>query len=210
MSVVTLDEVKAYLGQHIASNADDSLLVALIASVENRVAEYTGRMFAPDPPLDQHGQDTLPPVSRTVLLRGRPRDWWVQPYPYYDPRTVDIPEAREVDTVTIQGETVSGWELLPHSRWPVYTRLAIFDPSFPRPVTAYPQIVLTGRFGWYPPPESIKDAIKIMVARRYRERDAGYSDMVAFPDGGTVSFFRQFNPTVQATLDNYRRQARLG
>jgi hypothetical protein len=74
------------------------------------------------------------------------------------------------------------------------------------PVTALPSIAVTGRFGWWPAPDDIRDAVLVMAARRWKERDAGYGDSVQLAEGITVAYYRQFPATVQATIESYVRR----
>jgi len=206
--IATLDELKVNLGH--TSSADDVMLEGILAGVETRVASYTGRSFEPSPQLAGDDTDTLPPVTETVLLRTRPCDWWIPPASYNAPVTVDIPDARQVTGVLAQGEAISGWELVRQPGRPVFERIKLFDPNIDvRQFTSIPSIQLTGRFGWWPAPADLKDAVLIMASRRFYERAARYGDSVMLQDGATVNYFRQFSPSVQATLDSYRRRVRL-
>jgi hypothetical protein len=198
-SIATLAELKSYLDT--TRTSDDTLLQSILDGVSGRVERYTGRLFHPDPPLVS-GLDTAPAVTSPVYLPRRALKWGV-----YCPRTrtVDIPEAREIDTVAAAAATVSGFTPLGENPW---ERIQVFGVTVPwqNPVTALPAITVTGRFGLWPAPDDIKDAVLVMSARRWKERDAGYGDTVQFAEGVTVAYFRQFPATVQATIESYVRR----
>lgn len=209
--IATLDELKAQLD--VARTDDDVPMQAALDGVCQRVENYTGRRFRPDPPLTSENPDadTQPAVTRKVRL---PRHHWRRWLRYPDweyPRTlkVDIPDAREIDSIVGTQVTFTGFEPLDD---PPYRRVELYGVQYPfqSPVTQLPELTVTGRFGIYPAPADLKDAVLFMAARRWKERDAVYGDTVQFPDGGpVVSYFRQFPPAVQATLELYIRKVRL-
>jgi hypothetical protein len=214
--IATLDELKAYLNK--TRSTDDIALQAMLDGVSTRVETYTGRRFRPDPPLADDGTDSLPDVTRTVPIPQRHlREWgwgglspWARPWtPLLRPRTLDIPDARVITGIAGNSAvTFQGFQGLGE---PPYRRVELFEVSFvPQyPITSTPAITITGRFGWWPPPADLKDAVLFMAARRWKERDAEYGDVVQYAEGMTVSYFRQFPPTVQATLEQYIRKVRL-
>jgi hypothetical protein len=61
-----------------------------------------------------------------------------------------------------------------------------------------------GRWGWYPTPPSILDGTYAIAARRYRERDASWSDTVVTPAGGAMQYLKQMPSSVKAELDSFR------
>lgn len=203
-AIATLAELKSYLDT--TRNTDDVLLQGILDGVSGRVERYTGRLLHPDPPLAGGGLDTAPAVTKTVTLPRR----LLRASPDFSPlrpvtRTVDIPEARQLATVTGAAATVSGFQALGAAPW---ERIQVFGLTVPwqDPVTALPAITLTGRFGWWPAPDDLKDAVLVMAARRWKERDAAYGDTLQLAEGITVSYFRQFPATVQATIESYVRQ----
>lgn len=204
-AIASVSELKRYLA--VSRSTDDQLLEQILRSVSDRVETYCGRAFRPSPGLDAAGNDTLAPVAKTVYPMRHTGAWFPSSYTLL----VQIPPTREIDQVTLEGAPVTGYTPVGDPPW---TSLQVFDliyryyaPSYLQLSTLGPKMVITGRFGWYPPPEDLKDAVLVMAARRYKERDAAYGDAVQLADGGIISYFKQFPPSVQATLDQYRNLA---
>jgi hypothetical protein len=65
-------------------------------------------------------------------------------------------------------------------------------------------LTITGRWGWSPTPPDVVDATLAVAARRYRERDAGFSDAYQTPEGALLQFFKQIPASAKAALDLYR------
>jgi hypothetical protein len=63
---------------------------------------------------------------------------------------------------------------------------------------------ITGRWGWNPTPPDIIDATYAVAARRYRERDASFSDQIVTPEGMALAFFKTLPASVKGALDAYR------
>lgn len=197
--IATLAELKSYLD--IQRSSDDVLLQSILDGVSGRVERYTGRLFHHAPALVS-GADTAPPITKTVYLPRRALQWGVV---VPRTRTVDITEARVITAVSAGAATITGFQPLGDPPW---ARVQVFGLAVPwqDPVTALPSITVTGRFGWCPAPDDLKDAVLVMAARRWKEKDASYGDTVQFGENITVSYFRQFPATVQATIESYVRQ----
>lgn len=202
-AIATLDELKRELDA--SRDIDDDLLQSILDGVSTRVETYTGRLFHPDPPLDNAGEDTAAPVTKSVRLPRRFLRWseWGDDHPRT--RMIDIPEAREIESVTGAAVEITGFEPLNDPPW---GRIQVFGLTVPpQPaITALPALTVIGKFGWWPPPADLKDAVLLMAARRSKERDAQYADTVQLAEGITVAFFRQFPATVQATIESYVRR----
>lgn len=203
-TIASVEDLKRYLDKTL--EGDDELLQDILDGVSERVETYTGRSFHPDPAFDPvTGDDTQPPIDTTVYLpphRGR--------YSFYMPRPLKlrVPDVREIDVVTPTAATITGFQPLgdPPWRWLQLFGL-VYDIQ--EPFTQLPAVVITGRFGLAPAPADLKDAVLMMAARRWRERDAAYGDSVQMPEGGIVSYFRQFPPSVQSTLDSYAKKVTI-
>lgn len=63
---------------------------------------------------------------------------------------------------------------------------------------------ITGRWGWNPTPEDVVDTTYGVATRRYREKDAAFSDQMVTPEGIAFSFFKQLPASLKLTLDSYR------
>lgn len=202
MALASVAELKGYLD--ITKTGQDLLLQSLLDAVSARIESYTGRSFTQDPPPDSLGGDTLAPVTRDVFPMRSTGGWTPTAYNLL----VQIPDARQITMVAIEGTPITNWVAVGQ---PPFRTLNVpdllyryFQPNYLQLTQLGPKITITGRFGFVPPPADIKDAALMMVARRYRERDASYGDAVQTPDGGVVNYFRQFPASVQATLDAYR------
>jgi len=200
--IAQVQDLKSYL--NIDRGDRDDFLNRLLLAVSDRVERYTGHLFRPNPPLANDGTDTLPPATMTVYpLRTAGTS-----FPDVHNLTVGIPDARSITQITLETAVVNGWTAVgdpPYSAVQVYNLLyRYFQPNYLQLSTLGPRMVVTGRFGWVPPPADITDAVLVMAARRYRERDASYGDTVQTADGGVISYYRQLPATVQATLEQYR------
>lgn len=86
---------------------------------------------------------------------------------------------------------------------PAFSIAASF--SFVAPIGYYSNdLSITGRWGWNPVPEDIVDAVYVVGARRWAERNAFYSDAYVTPEGMTLQFFKQLPAAAQAALTSYR------
>lgn len=182
--VATLSELKNYL--KLRGDASNDVLQTMLDSAEALTETYTGRSFRPDPALVA-GADTAPAVTKVLPVHRR---------------AVLVPDARLITAVTLDGETVSPISSTVTDGYATYGAPHVTTLVLPR--SGY-HVSITGRFGYYPPPPEIKDAVLAMAARRYRERDAGYGDAVQTPEGGVVSYFRSIPGSVRIILDAHRR-----
>lgn len=139
--------------------------------------------------------DTNPVVTVTVPANYR--------------RNIAIPDARTVTSVTLDGQALSsnGYQLIGGGGSGAATDLTL-TPLGPVTQGWLPTLgqtlAITGRFGIWPVPPDIKDAVLLMVSRAYRERDAAYGDVIQMQDGGVVNYFRQMPLRARAILDSYR------
>lgn len=203
--IVQLSDLKAYLD--LSKTTNDAVLQRILDGAEKFVQRYTRRRFAPTPSLDANGNDTNAAVQKSFTTRGR--------------AVIRIPDMRmtPAPVVTLQGTTLNnnyydfGDDATEYENEPVtQIRLAPYQwqvamASFvtvPGLTAQMHDLKITAKWGWYPPPDDIVDAILTIGARRYRERDASYSDTVQMPDGAILSYFRQLPGSVQAILSNYR------
>jgi hypothetical protein len=185
-----LDALKRYLGD--IGDADNDLLADILKGVSGRIERYTGRIFAPDPPLEgDPPEDTADPVTRTVVRDLSKRV-----------RRVRIPDARALTEVKIDGVVVTGWKLRGGDL-----------PDRPAPWLKLPgdqlwedevDVALTGRFGFNPTPDDLlNEAVYPISARHWHKRQAMWGDAVELPQGGLVSYFRQFDPSVRDVIESY-------
>jgi len=162
-----------------------------------------GRLLTPDPPFTdaEPPEDTNAPVQKTFEVPGR---------------RVLIPDARAITEVLVDDEAVTGYHTVQKDGHVV----ALTVPHDPG-CRAYGHITgstgceswcarrrrvvkVTGRFGFVEIPMNLRDAIYILAARSYLERDAQYADQVALPDGGGVqAYYRQLPPRTKLVFATY-------
>lgn len=64
-------------------------------------------------------------------------------------------------------------------------------------------IVYSG--GYNPVPDDIVQAVTVMAARFYKERDSGYSDVIASTETGVLQYQKAMPADVKMVVDKYRR-----
>lgn len=177
--------------------------------------------------------DSAPPVRIEVPIELRPSQiappFMVPPQPWMSPNPqppfrasladvipVRIPHARSVTQVEVDNQTqadpttvLTSAQYMLEADPTLYAavpgavtfarRVVITDLTINAPSTMF----VTGKFGITPAPGDLVDAVYMIVARRYKERDARYGDQVMLPEGQVVNYFRQFNAFVRATVDSY-------
>lgn len=219
-AVPTIQNVKDYLG--ITKTAQDNVLQLMLDSVVASMEQDLAMVFEVNPALvpGTPPTDTAAPVTLTFTVANG-TVFAPGHVPFSQPGTgrflpqslvLTIPHARTVTAVTLNaGETVltpsvgvsPGYLLQADFRiyglTPFYRRLAVISPS----VGSVYSVEVTGRFGITPLPADIFDAMIVMTARRYKERDARFGDTVQLPDGGILSYFNQLPASVKATMNRY-------
>lgn len=149
----------------------------------------TGRVLAPDPATVE-----LPPVTRALTVAcGR----------------VLVPDARELTAVELDGaalDAVTGYR--PIVRDGVIVQLLLGDGrcshGWQRGYALPQTIVVTGRFGIDPLPANLVDAIYLLAARYWYEREASYADQVAVAEGaGVQTYYRQLPPRTKLVFASY-------
>lgn len=177
--IVTLDALRVYLNHEGYEELVNPVnLQVAIDSAERWVQNYTGRYFYADPAFET-GADTADPVTKSFTVKGR---GWVR-----------IPDLREASEVSINDVLLTpdldyvfddynaGGE--PHTSIQL-TSLTAFTNPFTT-LTSVTRLQITGRWGFVPCPDDVKDSILALAARQYRRRDTMFSDVV---DTGAVSY----------------------
>jgi hypothetical protein len=173
-AIASVDELMAYLdvGGSNPARVNNTALTLSLESAERWVENYTGRLFRPDPALVS-GVDSAPPVLKTFNWDTRGYGW------------LRIPDLRSATGVSIDGivfEEGSDYifDIAPAFEEP-YTMIRFpFFSTTTNPYTAsvVPLVAITGRWGFWPAPADVKDAVLSLAARQYRRRDAMFSDIV--------------------------------
>lgn len=179
---MTLADATGWLGRvsEVGDTDRDSLVISnLLASVEHEVDDVCGTVFMPTSSLDMEVEI----FSRARLLQ--------------------IPRAQSVDSITFEGEVLSGWskghKTDPTDDDPGFTRIRYDDGCRWDPGV----YVVNGTFGFAAPPEIIKQAIRELLEFRYNTRQGvanitGFGDVVM--EGG-----RPYPASVFAVLRRYRQ-----
>lgn len=190
MSSLTIDleEVREHLNVHSESK-EQRLQLLIDSSV--RIAElYIGRN------LTNVQFDSDPLVTRTFpVRRGR--------------RTVRAGDVREISLLTVDGLTVSAADCTLW-RHPNEDRDPVLELTLPR--CGARSIMITGRFGFGEFPAELKLAVLDLAARRWRERDAAFGDIVRLTqdEGGIVQYVKQLPASTRMVFDYYRDAVRVG
>jgi hypothetical protein len=182
--------------------ADD--LVSAFMQAQRPWPFGTGRLLAPDPP---HDSDAA--VTRTVVTTRR---------------RVRVPDARQIDSVTLDGVAVTGYGARSHDD--LVVQLALADDgawtahggNVSGDAAGYlgydpmgRTVVVTGRFGFARIPEDLAGAIYQLAARWHYERQAQYADQVEILEGAAVqAYFRQLPPRVKLVFQSYALPAGIG
>jgi hypothetical protein len=165
-----------------------------------------GRLLTPDPPLVEGDPptDTAAAVEKQFSVRGR---------------RVLIPDAREITEVLVDDEAITEYRTTEQNGLVVLLNL----PHDPRSCgyEGYDEyssgdgygcwcrrrrrtVKVTGRFGFLDIPATLKDAIYILAARAFYERDAQYADQVPVADGAPIqAYFRQLPPRAKLVFATY-------
>lgn len=186
-----------------AGRYSDAALGSNIRAAQQLIEQRTGRVF--------DAQTT----SRTFTTEYRAQ--------------IAIPDVRSVSSVTFVGTALTANEtywLLPDPKFPtVYTAIQFrvygrnrlnwylgnpnwydrgLDMRVPYSTSSMPNdLVITGDWGWSPPPWDILHATKVLAAWLTKRADGVLANAVQAPDG-TVFDYSQMPPEVNAVIATYR------
>jgi hypothetical protein len=180
--LATIEQLKAVLNVR-EGEFDEATAQLFLDSASEMVGRYCERTFIADPAPTAEGEDDPSPVTRTVRARGL--------------RMIRIPDVRRLDQVDADGTVLlpTQWELVGREGDPAVAIRLNLDARV---------LVLTGLFGWAPPPAPVVKATLTLAARSYEERDARFADQVIDPVGSVSNYFRQLPASVVAELGLYR------
>lgn len=206
--IASTEELTKYIGVRDPSKVDGELLGVILAGAEQFVMTFTGRQFYAEPAL-VGGADTAPPVTKTITVRR-------------SQRYVRIPDLRVATSVTLDNAAIgagTGYDIADTFTEPA-TRIKLLNYSpytagwAPNPWSpySYSTVQITGRWGFITttsngtlgPPDDVKDAVLTLAARRWRERDAAWSDAVQSQEGAVFQYFRTMPESVRQVLLMYR------
>jgi hypothetical protein len=183
----------------------------LLASLVQVQAPYPlgcGRLLVPEPPVvEQEGKDVSVPVTRTTVQRGR---------------RVNVADAREVTRLAVapdafdEAEEVTQYTTVvrdgqivrldlpqePRWRWSYVRGEEGWDTE--PPWRTLRRFEVTGRFGFAAIPPLLVEAIYILAARSFYEREAQYADRIVVGEGAVAqSYFRDLPPRARLALETY-------
>lgn len=189
--LATLEQLRNHLATKVGAEMD-SVLSVMLESAESFVERYCGRRFSPDPELIE-GEDIAPSIEKTVIVT--PQD-----------RLVRIPDLREVVSITLGGMVLnpSAYKLGNYSASSPTTQIELLQTAVPSLTNPETELVIKGRFGFNPTPPDIVDAALTVAARRYRERDASWSDNLQLSEGGLLTYFKSLPGNTQLILRSYK------
>jgi hypothetical protein len=186
-----------------------------------------GRLLMPNPPLDGAGNDTAGPVTLGITASGRRI---VLP----DARTITKVEANDVEPEAWEDgqEWTSEWvaadeDLTPQviTNYQTTTRDGmVLQITMPRDHPLWSSrgerfsetrertfVAVTGKFGFVTPPADLVEAIYILAARAFYEREVQYADQVQVAEGAAVqAYYRQLPPRTKLAFTSYAPEEGLG
>jgi hypothetical protein len=192
-TIATVDDLRDYLHtQGGGASADAPWLATMLAAADRRF-----RRLCPDRTLTPLPADpTADPVALTFWTRGR---------------VVQVPDLREVASVTVDGADVTDYTLRGRPGEPALwmhlgrARAAdlgydlAYDPfAAPAPER---RVTVTGRWGPAVVDDDVRDAVLFWAARAAQKRLARFADTRQDPEGAVTSYFRTIPAEVKTTLD---------
>ena len=188
------------------SETDDDHLKALLASCEDMFERGSNRLFSPDPVPN----DTTPPdpVVRRVSSGGKDPEIGAD-----DPYEIFLPDARELVRLVIVGQEVpesesleawplDGWQLLP-SRPGEPATTALVPSKYVSTRSESWDVIAVGHFGFVDVPADVVDAVYLMAARSFADRQATYADQILTAEGDNLAYFRSMPQRAWRIFQSY-------
>lgn len=181
---------------------DTPFIERLLDACSRRIIRYTGRTFFPNPALQgTPAADTGSPVLKTFTV----------PSSGY----VTVPDLRTITAITLGGSPLlpyvpggTGYELKGQqdeiSEFGVYRYVKVTAALSPYLVAGSAALAITGRWGFLAVPEDVKDACLLWVARRFKQKDANYADVVQSGiEAISQQYFNRLPEDIKMTLDAF-------
>lgn len=191
---LTLEGLKRRLDKELTAD-DDKLQEYLDSAFMQAQAPPPlgcGRLLVPDPLSDSDTE-----VTRTVPAWSR---------------IVQIPDAREITAITVDGATLAAADYDVTVADGMTVLLWIGRTAWGTGVNGRlaRTVTITGRFGFTAIPSNLADAIYVLAARYHYEEAAQYADQVAVLEGTAVnSYFRQLPPRTKMVFATYAVDVRV-
>jgi hypothetical protein len=178
MRYATLADLATHL--QIPDAVDDAVLEVALRAAEGQIDAWCRRTFDTVDPSED------PAETRTFRLAGT---------------HLDIGDAVDVDTVTIDGSTVDGWHLWPYNSLqdgrPFQT--VVFDRAW------HATVEVEGWFGWPSTPAEVRQATVLQAARLAQRRNAQFGvAVVPGMDGTGMRLLAKLDADVELLLAPYR------
>ena len=184
-------ELATLVGVHDTAQMDEDALALFLDGAERFGERWTGRTFAPDPPLDE-GLDTNPEVTKTFSARGKSR-------------LIRVPDLRSASLVTLDGSVLT-------QDTTFYLDSYVEPAAFIELATRFTgsgrgELAVTGRWGMAGTDEQMADiklAVLTLAARGYRRRDAQFSDVLNTAAGAQFFWSASMPQEVAAVFTSLR------
>jgi hypothetical protein len=177
--------------------ADDTVCQQALDAAEEYIEAETHRFFESTTQTRYYREDALWPNSRTLRLDN-------------DLLTITAGGLLNGDTAATPIAATS-YVLLPRNDAPPYHYIELTEPAAPL-VTAYWEfdtdmwVSVAGTWGWSAtPPADVKQAVLVLAAYFYRQKDSSIFDTTAIPGAGVITIPSGIPATVRKVIDKYRR-----
>lgn len=196
----TKDEVKEYLEQLAGVATWDIVIDKIITRVSRMIDTHCRRRFY------------VPAADETETRDGTGSQ---QLHPQLDIASLTTLEvaasAAAARAGTYTAVAATDYVLMPRERRPGFPALYVRLHDAPAgTVTRFTDgtatVRLTGRFGFTTTPDDIKHAAVMLVARAWRGRQNGFSDVIGVTDYGTAQISRAMPADVREVLNRYSKQ----
>jgi hypothetical protein len=187
-SGLTVSTLRSYLDEQSFDVEDDpneellqGFLLAAFAQAAEAPPYGCGRVLVPDP------ADDASTVTRRRLSRGS--------------RFVRVPDARAITEVKVDGTATESFETLERNGLIVRLELACRGSEV---------VEITGRFGYLELPWLLSDAIYVLAARYWMERQSRFTDGLQFHDGAPMQRLRLLPNRTKMVFQSFTVPAAVG
>lgn len=188
---ITPDVLRAYLRDDDASDDD---LADAITGASRIIDRWCNRQFGKVDTPEQRRYEAWPDYGKGV---------W----------TVDIDDLQD-DTgleVTVDGQTVTGWELEPFNApqtGQAWTRLVL--PADAITPDARRRVYVTATWGWTDVPGAVRRATRLQAARIVWRRESPFGIAGSPDQGSELRLLAAVDPDVRVMLAGYQRARSVG
>lgn len=188
---VTAEQLEDYLKAQALDSGDDLTLETAVASASRAVDGHCLRQF---------GQVDAPEARTYTAWWDYSRCVWV----------VDVDDvADDEPTVTVAGETVTGWTLEPANavvKGKVWTRLTLPRSALSRSTGL--SVSVEAVWGWPQVPTPVVQATLLQASRFSNRRQSPYGIAGSPEAGSEMRLLSRVDPDVRVALTGWRRKRR--